>query len=169
MDAAQARGDTQVAGACPPGIGRFANVMPPTGLCLIVDLAVMPICSNGICGTLNTGGTKANVVAGLPLNFMANALPLFSNLTVSCAVTGFRFPRGVYQPNGLARGMRPSGVHDSLGFGNPLYWKAKYAGMTVSEARRLKELEQENAKLKRLLAEAELDKAALKDLLHRKL
>ncbi len=47
-------------------------------------------------------------------------------------------------------------------------WKAKYAGMTVSEARRLKELEQENAKLKRLLAEAELDKAALKDLLGRK-
>ena len=42
-------------------------------------------------------------------------------------------------------------------------------GMTVSEARRLKELEQENGKLKRLLAEAELDKAALKDLLHRKL
>jgi putative transposase len=48
-------------------------------------------------------------------------------------------------------------------------WKAKYAGMTVSEARRLKELEQENARLKRLLADAELDKAALKDLLHRKL
>ena len=48
-------------------------------------------------------------------------------------------------------------------------WKAKYSGMTVSEARRLKELEQENAKLKRLLADAELDKAALKDLLHRKL
>ena len=48
-------------------------------------------------------------------------------------------------------------------------WKAKYAGMTVSEARRLKELEQENARLKRLLADAELDKAALKDLLHRKI
>ena len=48
-------------------------------------------------------------------------------------------------------------------------WKAKYAGMTVSEVRRLKELEQENARLKRLLADAELDKAALKDLLHRKL
>ena len=47
-------------------------------------------------------------------------------------------------------------------------WKAKYAGMTVSEARRLRELEQENTKLKRLLAEAELDKAALKDLLNRK-
>jgi putative transposase len=47
-------------------------------------------------------------------------------------------------------------------------WKAKYSGMTVSEARRLKELEAENSKLKRLLADAELDKAALKDLLGRK-
>jgi putative transposase len=47
-------------------------------------------------------------------------------------------------------------------------WKAKYAGMTVSEVRRLMELEAENSKLKRLLAEAELDKAALKDLLGRK-
>jgi len=47
-------------------------------------------------------------------------------------------------------------------------WKAKYAGMTVSEARRLRELESENAKLKRLLADAELDKAALKELLARK-
>jgi len=47
-------------------------------------------------------------------------------------------------------------------------WKTKYAGMMVSEARRLKELEAENSKLKRLLADAELDKAALKDLLGRK-
>jgi putative transposase len=47
-------------------------------------------------------------------------------------------------------------------------WKAKYGGMTASDVRRLKELETENGKLKRLLAEAELDKAALKDLLGRK-
>ena len=47
-------------------------------------------------------------------------------------------------------------------------WKAKYHGMSVSEARRLRDLEAENAKLKKLLAESELDKAALKDLLHRK-
>jgi len=40
--------------------------------------------------------------------------------------------------------------------------------MTVSEARQLRELEQENSKLKRLLANAELEKAALKDLLGRK-
>jgi len=56
------------------------------------------------------------------------------------------------------------------GISEPTYynWKAKYAGMTVSEARRLRELEAENSKLKKLLAEAELDKAALKDLLGRK-
>jgi len=44
-------------------------------------------------------------------------------------------------------------------------WKAKYGGMQVSEAKRLRELEAENAKLKRLLAEAMLDNAALKDVL----
>jgi putative transposase len=44
-------------------------------------------------------------------------------------------------------------------------WKAKYGGLEVSEARRLRELESENAKLKLLLADAMLDQAALKDLL----
>jgi putative transposase len=47
-------------------------------------------------------------------------------------------------------------------------WKSKYGGMEVSEARRLKELEQENARLKKLLAEAELDKAMLKDVIGKK-
>jgi len=47
-------------------------------------------------------------------------------------------------------------------------WKSKYAGMNVSEARRLKELETENGKLKKLLADAMLDNAALKDLLSKK-
>ena len=47
-------------------------------------------------------------------------------------------------------------------------WKAKYSGMTVSEARRLKVLEDENAKLKRLLAEQMLDIAAMKELLSKK-
>ena len=47
-------------------------------------------------------------------------------------------------------------------------WKAKYGGMTVSDVRRLKELESENLRLKKLLAESELDKAALKELLGRK-
>jgi putative transposase len=47
-------------------------------------------------------------------------------------------------------------------------WKAKYGGMDVSDAKRLKALEEENGKLKRLLAEAMLDNTALKDLLGRK-
>ena len=47
-------------------------------------------------------------------------------------------------------------------------WKSKFGGMEVSEAKRLRELEAENAKLKRLLGEAELDKAALKELLEGK-
>jgi putative transposase len=44
-------------------------------------------------------------------------------------------------------------------------WKAKFGGMDVSDAKRLKALEDENGKLKRLLADAMLDNTAMKDLL----
>jgi len=47
-------------------------------------------------------------------------------------------------------------------------WKAKYGGMDVSEAKRLKQLEDENAKLKKLLAEQMLDAAVLRELLAKK-
>jgi putative transposase len=47
-------------------------------------------------------------------------------------------------------------------------WKAKYGGLEVSDAKRLKALEDENAKLKKLLAEAELDKAMLKEIAAKK-
>jgi putative transposase len=47
-------------------------------------------------------------------------------------------------------------------------WKAKFGGLDVSEARRLKALETENARLKKLLAEAMLDNAVLKDVASRK-
>jgi len=47
-------------------------------------------------------------------------------------------------------------------------WKARYGGLEVSEARRLKALEDENARLKRLLAEAMLDNAMLKDVASKK-
>lgn len=43
-------------------------------------------------------------------------------------------------------------------------YKARFGGMTISDAKRLRSLEDENAKLKRLLADAMLDNAALKDL-----
>ena len=47
-------------------------------------------------------------------------------------------------------------------------WKAKYGGLEVSDARRLRALEDENGRLKRMLADAMLDNAALKDLVGKK-
>ena len=56
------------------------------------------------------------------------------------------------------------------GLSSPTFykWKAKYGGLDVSEARRLKALEDENAKLKRMLADSMLANVALKDLLGKK-
>ena len=67
-------------------------------------------------------------------------------------------------------GAKPADLCRRHGISEATYynWKAKYSGMTASDARRLRELEQENSKLKRLLADAELEKSALKDLLGRK-
>lgn len=48
-------------------------------------------------------------------------------------------------------------------------WKRKYAGATVPDLKRLKELESENARLKRMYSDLALENAAIKDLLHRKL
>lgn len=47
-------------------------------------------------------------------------------------------------------------------------WKSKFGGMEISDAKRLRDLESENARLKKLLAEAELDKAMLRDVLGKK-
>ena len=49
------------------------------------------------------------------------------------------------------------------------HWKSKYAGTGVPELKRLRELEAENAKLKRMYADLALENAAIKDVLHRKL
>ena len=56
------------------------------------------------------------------------------------------------------------------GISVPTYyqWKSKYGGLEASELRRVKELEAENAKLKRMYAELSLDNAALKDVISRK-
>lgn len=59
---------------------------------------------------------------------------------------------------------RKHGISDATFYN----WKAKYAGMSVAELRRLRELEAENAKLKRIVADQVLDISALKDLLGRK-
>ena len=67
-------------------------------------------------------------------------------------------------------GMKVAELCRKYGISDATYynWKAKFGGMTVSDAQRLKALEAENARLKRLLAESLLDNAALKDVLSRK-
>ena len=67
-------------------------------------------------------------------------------------------------------GMKVTDVIRKHGISDATYynWKAKFGGMSVSEAQRLKALELENNKLKRLLADAHLDIAALKDVVGRK-
>lgn len=65
------------------------------------------------------------------------------------------------------RGMATADVCRSHGLSPAMFnkWKAKYGGMDVSDARKLKTLETENARLKKLLADSMLDNSILKDLL----
>lgn len=65
----------------------------------------------------------------------------------------------------LARGTKVPAVCRQLGISEHTYyrWRNEYGGMRVDQAKRLKELEHENARLKRLLADAELDKAILRE------
>jgi transposase-like protein len=67
----------------------------------------------------------------------------------------------------LAGGKTIGEVCQSLGVSEQTLhrWRAQYGGMKAEEAKRLKELEEENRRLKKLLAEAELDKAILKEAL----
>jgi len=60
---------------------------------------------------------------------------------------------------------RKMGISDATFYN----WRNKYGGLGPSELRRLKQLEEENAKLKRLVADLSLDKAMLQDVLSRKL
>jgi putative transposase len=65
----------------------------------------------------------------------------------------------------LAELVRKHGISRATYFN----WKSKYAGATVADLRRMKELEAENAKLKRMYADLALENAAIKDVLSRKL
>ena len=65
----------------------------------------------------------------------------------------------------LGRGKKLPEVCRQIGVTEHTYfrWRKEYGGLRVDQARRLKELEQENGRLKKLLAEAELDKAILRE------
>ena len=62
-------------------------------------------------------------------------------------------------------GIKPADLCRKHGISEGTYynWKAKYGDMTISDARRLKELEQENTRLKRLVADLSLDNVILKE------
>ena len=66
---------------------------------------------------------------------------------------------------GLAQGKTVSKVVRKLGVTEQTYdqWKREYGGLRTDQAKRLKDLEKKNARLKRLLADAELDKAILRE------
>ena len=65
----------------------------------------------------------------------------------------------------LARGLKVPQVCRKLGVTDQTYyrWRKEYGGLRMDQAKRLKELEKENARLKKLVAEAELDKAILRE------
>jgi len=65
----------------------------------------------------------------------------------------------------LAKGQSIAAVCKMIGITDQTYyrWRKEYGGLKVDQAKRFKELEQENARLKRLLADAELDKAILRE------
>ena len=65
----------------------------------------------------------------------------------------------------LARGKKVSEAAKKIGVTEQTYyrWKKEYGGLLVDQAKRLKDLEKENARLKRLLADAELYKAILRE------
>jgi transposase-like protein len=65
----------------------------------------------------------------------------------------------------LAKGSSIAAVCKLLTISEQTYyqWRREYGGLKVDQAKRFKELQQENARLKRLLAEAELDKAILRE------
>jgi putative transposase len=67
-------------------------------------------------------------------------------------------------------GMKVQDLCRKHGISSPTFysWKAKFGGLTISEAKRLRALETENSKLKRLVAELSLDIVALKDVVSRK-
>jgi putative transposase len=65
----------------------------------------------------------------------------------------------------LAKGQTVAAVCKLIGITDQTYfrWRKEYGGLKVDQAKRFKELEQENARLKRLLADAELDKSILRE------
>ena len=82
----------------------------------------------------------------------------------------FTHERIAFAPRRAENGATVEEVCRKMGVSEPTFyrWKKQFAGMGVPEIRRLKQLEEENAKLKRLVADLTLDRSMLQDVLRRK-
>ena len=158
------------------------DIATPEGQELVRQLALQ---SDVLVENFKTGGLQRY---GLDYDTLKAQNPRL----IYCSITGFGqtgpyAPRPGYdaliqamggimsltgEPNGSPQkaGVPVADLCRKHGLSSPTFykWKAKFGGLDVSEARRLKALEDENAKLKRMLADAMLDNVALKDLLGKK-
>lgn len=77
----------------------------------------------------------------------------------------------IYALRQVEGGKKATEVCREIGISEPTFynWKKKYAGLGVTELRRLKQLEEENGKLKRLVADLSLDKHILQEILAKKI
>lgn len=117
------------------------------------DLIVKALAEEGITHIFTLPGGQMN-----PIHFAVDQEPGMRLIIPRHEGAGALMAAGFALTSGLCRkhGLSPATFYKL---------KAKYGGMDLSDAKRLKQLEDENAKLKRLLADAMLDNVVLKDLL----
>ena len=111
-------------------------------------------------------GPLAWLHSGMPLNFLQKWVESVTLRETEMKQSRFTEERIIAILREHEAGSKTGDVCRKHGISSATFykWKAKYGGLDVSEARRLKILTDENAKLKKLLAEAMLDNAMLKDL-----
>ena len=113
------------------------------------------------CGLLAYSPLAGGTLTG---KYLDGQVPPGTRRAIDHRPSRYDTPRGPEATRAYVDLARRHGVSEATIYN----WKSKYGGLEVSEARRLRELESENAKLKRLLADTMLDNVALKDLLAKK-